>query len=184
MDYRSFLLPLCMGFVVGIVVAEAVYYAFDPMILPEGAVKVVIDGEYCTRVSQLLSEAESSIHVAMFSMSRHTGREYTMSCANRLISQLAAAHSRGVDVWVVMDEWPEGNEKAKAYLEEANIPVTIIHGEGSLHNKLIIIDGRIVVVGSTNWSYYSLERNHEANVILNNAGVAEELESYLRSIST
>lgn len=174
---------LCAGLLLGIAVAEAFYYTFDPMVLMDGAVEVVTDREYYAKVAPLLSGAKESIHMAMFSMNHQTAPEYKSSHVNKLIQSLIAARNKGLDVSLVMDDWPEGNEKSMEHLRKNNVPVVVVSLDGSLHDKLIIIDGRIVIVGSTNWSYHSVDKNNEANVIIDDARVAREFEAYLTSLA-
>ena len=49
-------------------------------------------------------------------------------------------------------------------------PVTV-----TTHTKLLIIDGEISVVGSTNWTYSALEKNHEVSVLIRSPEVAREI---------
>ncbi len=184
MDFKQNpLLLLCIGFLVGIVAAEVMYYLFSPIVLPEGAIDIVTDRDYYPSVSAVLSGARESIHVIMFSANYQTGPDYKDSTVNSLISELVAARNRGVDVEVVMDSWPEGNEKTFNYLRNNNVKVKMIKIDGSTHDKLIIVDGGVVVVGSTNWSHYAIDKNHEANVIINNGRVAQEFEAYFEQVA-
>ena len=50
------------------------------------------------------------------------------------------------------------------------------------HAKLIIIDGKIVVIGSTNLSHYGIDMNGEANVIIHDEKVATYFEGYFEGI--
>jgi phosphatidylserine/phosphatidylglycerophosphate/cardiolipin synthase-like enzyme len=52
-----------------------------------------------------------------------------------------------------------------------------------MHCKLIIIDGKTVIVGSTNWSYYAIDKNREASVVIRDERIARIFEEYLFSIS-
>lgn len=182
MDLRNPLLLLCIGFILGLVVAEAVYYFVSPVVLSDGSVQVLVDGDYYTTVSDLISGAQNTVHVAMFSANYQTDPEYREGHVNQLLEQLVALRNKGIEVSVIMDDWPEGNSRAVNYLEKNNVPVKLYSGEGTLHAKLIIIDGKIVIVGSTNWSHHSIDKNHEANVIINNEGIAQEFESYFTSL--
>jgi len=177
---RSPLLLLCIGFLLGIVVAEAVYYLFSPIVLADGSVAVVTDRDYYPKVSELLAGAQGSIHMVMFSANYQA--QYSDSSVTLLLGDLVAAHNRGVDVMVVMDSWPEGNDKTANYLSKNNIPVRMLNWTGTTHAKLIIIDGQIVVVGSTNWSYHSIDKNHEANVVISDERIAREFEPYFQGI--
>jgi phosphatidylserine/phosphatidylglycerophosphate/cardiolipin synthase-like enzyme len=47
---------------------------------------------------------------------------------------------------------------------------------------MMIIDSQIVLVGSTNWSHFSLDKNHEANILINSKELAKEYEKYFEEI--
>jgi len=172
---------LCIGFFVGIVVAEAVYYILEPVVLPDGSVEVTTDREYFNEVSEVLAGARESIHIVLFS-ANYQGN-YGDSHVNELLQELISARNRGVDVQIVMDYWPEGNDKTVNYLKKNNVEAKMVQIDGTTHAKLIIIDGETVIVGSTNWSYHSVDKNHEANVIIRDGRVAGEFESYFSAVS-
>jgi phosphatidylserine/phosphatidylglycerophosphate/cardiolipin synthase-like enzyme len=160
------------------VIAEVFYIVYSPLVLPDGAIRVVTDRDYFDKSYQLLSGARESIHIVMFSANYQTDPRYKDSRVNKLLDLLVSAKNRGLDVRVIMDDFPEGNEDTAGRLRKNNIDARIMRFDGSTHDKLIIVDGRIVIVGSTNWSYYSIDMNHEANVVINNERVANEFEGY------
>ena len=101
-----------------------------------------------------------------------------------LLDDLIEASKRGVDVKVMLEggeeflgeNFTEAQTKTKEYLEEGGVKVKF-DGEGvTTHAKLIVIDERVVILGSTNWNYYSLDRNNEASVLIksNEAGIYYE----------
>lgn len=185
LDFRKNpLFLLCIGFVIGIVVTETVYYFCAPIVLPDDSIRVVTDRDYYGTVSQLLSSAKDSIHMVMFSANHQAGQKYADSDVNNLLQDLIAARNRGVDVQVLMDAWPEGNNETMEYLQKNNVPAKPVKTDATVHAKLIVIDGRIVIVGSTNWSYYSVDRNNEANVVISSERIADEFESYFRKVNS
>ena len=119
-------------------------------------------------VLELLSRATTSVHLAMYRMSVYP--TYTDSLSNALVSALVAAAGRGAEVRVLLDDCRFYTESAEANLASAitlhqrGIEVRFDDPEDTMHAKLVIVDGTSVVLGSTNWNYYSLERNVEANV--------------------
>ena len=50
------------------------------------------------------------------------------------------------------------------------------------HSKLLIVDGQKSLVGSTNWTYSALTRNHEVSVIVSSPEVARSLEKYFLDV--
>ncbi len=187
---RSPLLLVCIGFLSGLAVAEAAYYLLTPVVLADGAVSVLTDRDYYAEVSSLLANSRESIHMLMFSANPQdpeakadSGGKVSDAHVDRLMQQLAAAKNRGVDVRVAMDAWPEGNDRAEKYLKDNNIPVRLIKSDGTMHSKLIVIDGRIVVVGSTNWSYHSIDKNNEANVVISDARIAALFGDYFSRVA-
>ncbi|MEK7290856.1 MAG: phospholipase D-like domain-containing protein, partial [Planctomycetota bacterium] len=51
------------------------------------------------------------------------------------------------------------------------------------HNKILVIDNYITIVGSTNWTYSALKKNHEASVLIKSRSVAESFLGKLGTIS-
>ncbi|MBI4017764.1 MAG: phospholipase, partial [Candidatus Aenigmarchaeota archaeon] len=49
------------------------------------------------------------------------------------------------------------------------------------HAKVLVADD-YVLIGSTNWSFTSFEKNHEANVLVRSRELAEEMEDYFDSL--
>jgi len=71
-----------------------------------------------------------------------------------------------------------------AYVELADSGVDVKWDSTRLttHSKLMIVEGKIILIGSTNWSYYSFSKNHESNVIFNNKESAKRFENYFEEL--
>ncbi len=170
------MLFLLIGFAIG---ASIVKFS-KPELTADYSIKVINDRDYFPAVHSLLSSAKDSIHVSMFSLTYYS--TYTDSDVNVLLEDLGKAHDNGVDVKVIVDEFPEDVDKGIAFLEAKGIPVKYDGTNQTTHTKLIIVDSQAVVVGSTNWRYYSVDQNHEANVIILSSKVAQEFESYFTEL--
>ena len=85
---------------------------------------------------------------------------------------LIEAHNRGVEVLVVFEE--EKISKYSEYwrLKEAGIPVRNDTNPRLMHNKVMIVDGLIVLTGSFNWSRSAEEENDENLVVIRSEYIA------------
>lgn len=115
----------------------------------------------CERaIINLINHSEKSIDVAIYSF---TDRKIAKALIN--------AFNRGVKVRVIIDY---GNGKSRfcvgPLLERAGIPVRYKRGsgEGLMHNKYAIYDGRILSTGSFNWTSSAEKRNDENLVVIRN----------------
>lgn len=168
-------------FAFGIVLGAAVTSIFSktPVDINENQISLLNDREYFDSVDNLLSQAKRSIHMVMFDISYYP--DYPDSLVNSLLSDLKEAASRGVDVKVITDEYLTERPVVRI-LEESGINIKFDSKAITTHPKLIIIDSQIVIIGSTNWSYHSIEKNHEANVIIHSIPLARQFEGYFQSI--
>lgn len=101
-----------------------------------------------------------------------------------IISALAQAKNRGVDVRIILDKSNdrsssnESRYSGATYMVNAGVPVWIDYKPAIAHNKVMIIDGREVITGSFNFTSSAQHRNAENVLILNN--VPQLAEVYTR----
>ena len=116
---------------------------------------LLMDRDYYPQVKRLINNAKSSIHLMMFEASYY--KKYPESPSNQLITALISAQERGVSVEVVLEVKNKNERTTKRnlatgrILHKKGINVTVDPEDITTHTKLIIIDGRIIVLGSTNW---------------------------------
>ncbi len=161
--------------------------------LPADDVIPLVDAEYYPAVHKALADAKKSILCVMFMAKldpKHTGgAEY------QLVLDLIDAHKRGVKVQVIFDQnvkfWEKGKERnviekkseyAYELLSENGVPVFYDNENRVTHNKVLIIDKYITIIGSTNWTYSALRKNHEASVMIKSGSVALAFEGKFEKI--
>ena len=87
---------------------------------------------------------------------------------------LLLAHKRGVKVQAVLDKSQRTEKYSGAtFLANAGIPVLIDDAHAIAHNKVIVLDERIVVTGSFNFTKAAEERNAENVIILDSPDMAK-----------
>lgn len=161
--------------------------------LPADDVIPLVDAEYYPAVHKALTNAKKSILCVMYMAKldpKHAGGdEY------QLVIDLINAHKRGVKVQVIFDHnvkfWEKGKnhkviEKKSEYayklLLKSGVPVFYDNENKVTHNKVLVIDKYITIIGSTNWTYSALRKNHEASVMIKSRSVALAFEEELEKI--
>ena len=166
-----------------IVLSHSITYA-----LPAKDIKVVLDREYYQVTRGLLRNAKKSIHMMMFEASFYA--KHPKSPSNILIGELISARKRGIKVEVILetsdrgDRATERNKLTGQMLSKEGVEVIYDPLFVTTHAKLIIIDGRISLLGSTNWTYHSLTSNHEVGVLIESDEVARALRYYFDRVKT
>ena len=85
-----------------------------------------------------------------------------------ILAALKAAHSRGVDVEVIVDKSSARESKkgsrysAATYLANAGVPVWVDTKVAITHNKVMVIDGATVITGSFNFT--AAAQNHTPRI--------------------
>ena len=84
------------------------------------------------------------------------------------------AHKRGVDVAVILDKSQRTEKYSEAdFLAHAGIRTLIDAKHAIAHNKIIILDGSTVIVGSFNFTRAAEEKNAENLLIIHRSVLAE-----------
>ena len=99
-----------------------------------------------------------------------------------ILDALASAKKRGLDVTVILDKSNDRSKEKSRYsgatfVAHAGIPVFIDYKPAIAHNKIIIIDHRLVVTGSYNITLSAEHRNAENVVFIDSAEVASRFLS-------
>lgn len=169
--------------VVGILLFTAGFWAgqsFSSTTVPvvgEGLkVRVLNDRNYYPVLLETLSRANKSIHVVMFLFKSDT------DVVEKIVELLIAKSRQGIDVKVVLENSEDVNELTYRRLLEGGVAVRFDSRAHTTHAKLVIVDGKIVIVGSHNFTYSAMERNHEASVMVISQSVAEMEERYFQKI--
>jgi phosphatidylserine/phosphatidylglycerophosphate/cardiolipin synthase-like enzyme len=118
-------------------------------------------------VTAQIAKAQRSIDIAMYSF---TSREIAQA--------LVEAKKRQVKVRVVLDNAQIKEQFSKSrYLIGKGINVKFRLGPGLMHNKFAVIDGRVLLTGSFNWTASADKKNAENLLIITNKELAQK---YLR----
>ena len=119
-----------------------------------------------------ISRANESVHVMIYG--------FTL---DHLSKALIDAVKRGVEVEVVIEResayW-RGSEYEN--LLQAGVDVKLDGNPYTMHHKVAIIDGKIVITGSYNWTWSAERRNDENVLILMSRSLAESYEEEFQRI--
>jgi len=107
------------------------------------------------RLIEEIDQAEESILIAVYSFTD-----------DDLGAAVVRAYDRGVDVRILLDEAQESGTQGREWpkLVAAGIPVTVEHVVGLMHHAFVVIDTKLTVTGSYNWTA-SADQNNFENVV-------------------
>lgn len=158
------------------------FYTPHSFCLPAEDVQLVVDIQYFQVAKKMIQEAKHSIQVMMFEMGYYDRNPNTPS--NLLIKELINAKKRGVNVEVMLevregeDRTAKRNRHTGKILSEGGVAVIYDSLIKTTHAKLMVVDGKLSLLGSTNWTYPALTNNNEASVLIRSKEVAKALVDY------
>jgi phosphatidylserine/phosphatidylglycerophosphate/cardiolipin synthase-like enzyme len=122
-------------------------------------------GGSCTDlIVKALGEARSSILVQAYSFT-----------SAPIAKALLDAHKRGLRVEVILDKSQRTEKYSSAdFLANQGVPTTIDAEHAIAHNKIIIIDGEVVITGSFNFTKAAQEKNAENLLIIHDKALAAQ----------
>ena len=194
-----FTVAIILSFVAGFMSANTLVYKTHQLeentIISNNTTKIMAldDRAYYPVAMEKINAAKKSIHIVMFEMVWYGDPNTDQRNVSKLGKALTEASERGVDVKVILENgWSYGGFEYKNiasydknwtnYLEKYGVHVKCDWSNQTTHDKLIIIDDYVVIVGSTNWSQSALNYNHEANALIESKAVATEYENYFQNL--
>ncbi|MHA1709297.1 MAG: phospholipase D-like domain-containing protein [Candidatus Baldrarchaeia archaeon] len=127
-------------------------------------------------ILDLIRSANESICIEVVYIYLHWGEEI-----NPFVRALVDASKRGVRIRIILDigKMDDSTEAIEYLLDNGNASNIEVRWSNStyfetMHNKGIIVDGKVVLISSINWSESSVWKNREAGVIV----YCEEIAQY------
>jgi phosphatidylserine/phosphatidylglycerophosphate/cardiolipin synthase-like enzyme len=111
-----------------------------------------------------INKARESIDIAMYAF---TSREIAQA--------LVDAQGRKVKIRVILDLAQIKDQYSKSrYLISKGLNVKFHMGPGLMHNKFAVIDGRVVLTGSFNWTLTAEKKNSENLLVITSRDLARK----------
>lgn len=122
----------------------------------------------------LIENAENTVYISAYYL-QSAGSQWRLS---DIYDALENASERGIEVKILVDSSNFSSEMVWKLKDENNIEVRSWSGEGGgvLHSKYMIVDERVISLGSTNLSYYAMENwggNREVNLLIRDGQVVK-----------
>jgi len=144
----------------------------------EARVADASDRAYEPAAIRLIDHAERSVAMSMYLVRESEDERHPV---NRLLNDLVEAARRGVRVELYLNTRFKGGDPAKILetpalnrLRAAGGQVTGLPAHRRLHDKLLIVDERYILEGSTNWSISALMANWESNTLIDSPPLAKQ----------
>jgi phosphatidylserine/phosphatidylglycerophosphate/cardiolipin synthase-like enzyme len=133
-----------------------------PVLAGEWRVYFSPNGGATAAIVQVLSHAQHSVYVEAYSFT-----------SAPIAKALVQAHKRGVDVEVILDKSNMTKRySAVDFLLHAGIPTYIDSAYAIAHNKVMIVDEKIVITGSFNFTKSAETMNAENLLVIDDQELA------------
>lgn len=114
------------------------------------------------RIIELIRNAESSVKIASFSFTHE-----------ELADELLKADIKGINVYVLMERRQRNVQNSQyARAKDFGLNIKVDGNKYNMHHKFMVIDGKIVITGSPNFSFSGFNRNDENMLIIFNEELA------------
>lgn len=131
----------------------------------KGKISTVLNSAYTAALYDLLDKAQSAVRVVHFYINKDTA-------GDEVVQRLGQVAKRGVPVYVLLEDSVTNNKLRVTELSALGIQAKVDTSKVYTHAKLVVVDGVRALLGSTNLSYSSVARNNEANLLVEEPGMA------------
>jgi phosphatidylserine/phosphatidylglycerophosphate/cardiolipin synthase-like enzyme len=138
-------------------------FEIQPLLTPDN---------YVDHVLPLINSATTRFY--MQTQYIHPGTGPNDGRHNELISAVQRLVTNGVDVRLICSEFMTADWLEK--LADAGLDTKVLRLQPKVHNKGIVVDSKVVMVSSQNWSADGTLRNRDAGLIIRNEEAAKYFE--------
>lgn len=131
--------------------------------------------QYVPVFYQLVDNAETEILISHFEFKWSSGTK-------KLVKHLIRAKERGVKIKILLDDGISFNSNAVKKFKFFGFDAKLDSERIVNHTKLVVADGKDVLLGSTNFSSSSLYYNNEADIMIEDKKLAGIFEKYFNSL--
>jgi phosphatidylserine/phosphatidylglycerophosphate/cardiolipin synthase-like enzyme len=148
-------------------------------------VQLLKDGDYFPALLGAIDGARGKIVLSAFFFKTNGFAE---NRPDAVLEHLREAARRGVSVEAIFERGQAGDSVSKdnadtaKRLKQSGIRACFDAPDRTTHAKLVVIDGRILFIGSHNLTQSALKYNREVSVRIDSPALAEEALRYLRSL--
>jgi phosphatidylserine/phosphatidylglycerophosphate/cardiolipin synthase-like enzyme len=142
--------------------------------------------DYFPALLKAIDEAQSEIFMSIFSFKAGVHKN---SYPDIVLAHLARVAKRGVKIIVILEntgghdyKLDTENQQTKQLLEEKGVKVYFDSPRQTTHTKLIVIDERLVLLGSHNLTQAALKYNNEISILLDRPDLAKRARNYMLKI--
>ncbi|MEN6375605.1 MAG: phospholipase D-like domain-containing protein [Smithella sp.] len=142
--------------------------------------------EYLPALTTAIDDAKSEIIMSFFLFKAGVHKN---SFPDRVLSHLHQAARKGVRVVVILENSGGNdrnvdaeNRRTKQLLEEKGVQVYFDSPRKTTHTKLVVIDQRLVLLGSHNLTQSALKYNNEMSLLIDRPDLAREARTYMLKI--
>jgi phosphatidylserine/phosphatidylglycerophosphate/cardiolipin synthase-like enzyme len=136
------------------------------------SIRAVVNRDYLPAALEMINGAEKRIDFL------HLEFHYDPTVM-QIQQALGDAVARGVKVRGLLEDGIDFNQKSLPFLKELGIDARADTKRKMLHSKMFVVDGKRVLLGSTNLSGNSMDNNNESNVLVDDPRVAEFFMAYI-----
>lgn len=138
-------------------------------------VQVIIGREYPQVVTPLIEEAQHSIEILVFDWRWYATEPN--SSVQKFNTSILQASTRGVKVRALVN-----NNIMPTILQLEKLSVKRVGTKNLMHVKMIIIDQKIMVIGSHNFSKRAFEINHEVSLLVDDENEINRCRKYFEML--
>ena len=176
-EFVKWLLMACMVMALGNVMAQTpakTYVTPDSKSLAKAEVVGIYftpPSDVAAAVVEVIDQSQSEVLVQAYGFTH-----------NGIAQALLRAHARGVQVKVLLDaKTVSTNRYVTDLLVAQQISLRLDAGHAIAHNKVIVVDGELVITGSFNFTNSAQTRNAENLLVLKSTELADSYKANLQN---